>query len=149
MYAACTDENAGALVGIYRGTSTEDDYARCVDGIVAMDAKLAGSGKPYVCILVTELRTSTPPPAWRRRMAEANKSLRVQRYYFALVCPSPLLRGVLTAILWITGSRDGHQYAAFATFAEAVTWVEQENDRKYPELHQLLERATGALPRES
>lgn len=149
MFASCSDEDAGAVVGVYSGTTTDDDHARCVSSIEEMDAKLAWRDQPYICILVTELRTPTPPPAWRRRMAESNKNLRVKRYFFALVCPSPLLRGVLTAILWITGSREGHQYAAFATFSEAVAWVEHENDRKYPVLQQLFERATASLPRDS
>jgi len=147
MFVACTDEVAGALVGVYSETTTEEDYARCVESIVGMDAALVGSSRPYVCILVTQHGTPAPPPSWRSRMAEANKSLRARRYYFALVCPSALLRGALTAILWITGSREGHQYSAFATFADAVSWVERQSGSKYPTLQQLYDRAAATLQR--
>jgi hypothetical protein len=145
MFVAYSDETAGALVGVYGETTTEEDYARCVESILGMDAALAGRDRPFVCILVTQRGTPAPPPSWRNRMAEANKSLRAQRYYFALVCPSALLRGALTAILWITGSREGHQYSAFATFADAVSWIERESRDSYPTLQLLYDRAAVSL----
>jgi hypothetical protein len=145
MFVSYSDEIAGALVGVYSDTTTEDDYARCVESIMGMDAALMGSDRPFVCILVTQRGTPAPPPSWRNRMAAANKSLRVPRYYFAAVCPSTLMRGVLTAILWITGSREGHQYSAFSTFADSVSWIERETARRYPTLQELYDRAIVTL----
>jgi hypothetical protein len=146
MFVACTDETAGVMVGMYCGTETDDEgHARCVASVGASDAAAAAKGLASVCIIVTQYDTPPPPPIWRQRMADSNKELRAKHHYFALVCPNPLQRGVLTAILWLTGAPKNHRYAAFATFADAVAWTQHQAERSYPMMNLLYEQAYALL----
>jgi hypothetical protein len=146
MFVACHDEAVGVMIGMYSSGATDDDgHAHCLSSVTRTSNSASLNNVPSVCIIVTNYDTPPPPPMWRRRMAESNKSLRSERHYFALVCPNPLQRGVLTAIMWITGWRKNHHYAAFATFGDAVSWVQRLTDQSYPMMNQLYEVVYGQL----
>jgi 2-keto-4-pentenoate hydratase/2-oxohepta-3-ene-1,7-dioic acid hydratase in catechol pathway len=77
-------------------------------------------------------------------MAETNNALRATEHLLTLVISDALMRGVLTAITWLTRPRPGHQMKPFDTFTSAAEWIRTTTRRPYPE----LERLHAAVERE-
>jgi hypothetical protein len=145
MYASVAAESGSVVVGVYSGPDTDADHARAIASIVAADAAAVANDEPVVVILVTQRDSASPPPIWRKRMADANQNMRAKAYYFALVSPNGLLRGVLTAINWLNDVPSHHHFEAKATFDEAARWIRKETAGSYPMLESLYERAQRAL----
>lgn len=145
MYASKTDEEAGLIVGVYRGVSDDHDYAAAIASIVASDASAASRPLTHACLLVAEGDISPPPPIWRQRMAEANNQLRAERHYFALVSAKLVIRGVFTAVSWLTRKRPGHHLAAFSDVAQASAWLEREAGQTALHVRRLYEQARNEL----
>jgi hypothetical protein len=147
MYASKTDEQTGVIVGVFRGASADQDYAAAVASILASDANAARRSLTHTCLLVVEEDVPPPPPIWRQRMAEANNQLLAERYYFALVSPKLVLRGVFTAVSWLTRKRPGHHLAAFGDIAQASAWLERDSGKTALHLRRLYEQARNELAR--
>jgi hypothetical protein len=145
MYASKTDEQTGLMVGIYRGDSTDEDHAAAVASIVASDANAARRSLTHTCLLVVEDDVPPPPPIWRQRMAEANNQLLAEKYYFALVSAKLVVRGVFTAVNWLTRKRLGHHLAAFADVAQASAWLERDSGTTALHMRRLYEQARNEL----
>jgi hypothetical protein len=127
MYASSADDSAGLLVGVYHGAVIRaEDYERAIASILACDANAVRRGLVSTAVMVTDAHTPSPPPIWRQRMAQANNSLCAERYYFAFVSPSLLIRGVFTAVLWLTRGRARHHLVAFAELAQASNWLQAQ-----------------------
>jgi hypothetical protein len=142
MYTSSADENVGLLVGVFRGAVIpEADYARAIASIARSDTNAVRRSLVNTCVLVTDVDAPSPPPIWRQRMAKANNSLVAERYYFALVSPSLMIRGVFTAVTWLTRSRPGHQLAAFPDLAHASVWLEAHTDHTALSIRRLYELA--------
>ncbi|HWA72098.1 MAG TPA: hypothetical protein VG937_07190 [Polyangiaceae bacterium] len=149
MYACAVDEDSTTLVGAYAGQLQRDeDYERCIESILNSDGLAADRSQTHVCVLVTTADVARPPPIWRRRMADANNALRAEEYYFALVAPSVLVRGVFTAINWLTRPRAGYHLAAFEHFSQAADWVRVQTGKPYPQLERLYATARTKLAEE-
>jgi hypothetical protein len=145
MFSACGDQQAGVLVGVYAGhVDTAEDYQACLRAIVDADAAAVRGHVPFACLLVTGTETSAPPPRWRQRMATTNSEVLSPTYYFALVSPSLVIRGVFTAVQWLTRLREGHQHAVFPTFEAASRWIRDNAKRDYPQLESLYARARSS-----
>lgn len=145
MYASKRDESVGLIVGVYRGASDDRDYAEAIASILASDASAARRSLTHTCVLVVEGEFPPPPPVWRQRMADANNQLVTERYYFALVSPKLVFRGVFTAVTWLTRKRPGHHMAAFADVAQASAWLEREAGQTALQVRRLYEQAQDEL----
>jgi hypothetical protein len=145
MYASKTDEDAGLIVGVYRGACDERDYAEAIASIVASDASAASRSLTHACMLVIEGDMAPPPPVWRQRMAEANNQLLAERYHFALVSPKLVFRGVFTAVNWLTRKRPGHHLAAFPDVAQASDWLARDAGQSALHVRRLYEHARNEL----
>ena len=147
MFFSAFDEDSATLVGKYDGrVQTDADYERCLQAIRTTDACAVARGVPNICILVVSREVPRPPPVWRTRMAETNNAHRATKHRLALVMSDTLMRGVLTAINWLTRPRPGHQIKPFDTFASAAQWVRASTGKPYPELERLyatVERETA------
>lgn len=141
MYSSSRDESAGLLVGVYRGAVRDEDYARAITSILACDAGAVARGLVSTAVMVTDADTPSPPPLWRQRMAKANNDLLAERYYFAFVSPKLLIRGVFTAVLWLTRGRRGHHLVAFSDLAQASQWVQAHTGHTPTAIRSLYERA--------
>lgn len=149
MYVSAADEDPTTLVGIYQGRAQHDaDYERCIQSIIDADALATARARRFVCMLLIGDEVQRPPPLWRRRMADANNALRAREYYFALVSPSMLIRGVFTAINWLTKPRPGYHAAPFEHFAQAAEWIRKQTGEPYPRLESLQASARAALAAE-
>lgn len=146
MYASSSDSHHSLVVGVYGGSSIADeDYERCLASIVSSDAAAASRGTPHVCVLVTDHQTPPPPPVWRQRMAQANNGMRSTHHHFAFVSPNVLVRGVFTAVVWLTRARPGHHRSAFSSFPDAASWIRANTGQPYPTLEACFESARRAL----
>jgi hypothetical protein len=81
-------------------------------------------------------------------MSDANRAMRTKEYYFVLVSPNSLLRGVLTAINWLSDVPSHHHFNSTRTFEEAVRWIRKETGGSYAMLETLYERAQGEVSRD-
>jgi hypothetical protein len=145
MYTFCRDDAMGAMVGVYSGTSnTEADWVRSIESFELADERALMMGVPLVCILVADRETPGPPAIWRKRMAVGQESIRAPLYYFAFVAPNAFIRGVYTAINWMTKSPSGHRSIAVPTFANAATWIRKNAAQAYPTLEALHDEARSA-----
>jgi hypothetical protein len=129
--------------GVYSGTSNTDaDWVRCIESLALTDERAVSMGVPLACILVADAETPRPPAVWRKRMAVGQESIRSPEFYFAFVAPNAFIRGVYTAINWMTKSGPpGHKSIAVPTFANAATWVRKNAAKAYPTLEALYDEA--------
>jgi hypothetical protein len=133
MYTFCDNEALGLIVGVYSGGVTADaDYMRCIESIASADKAAVRAGVPLACVLVTDENTRQPSVLWRKRMADANNAIESERYYFALVTSSFLIRGVMTAIGWLVRPRPHHETGAFDSLESAGAWLQSKTGRHYP-----------------
>lgn len=83
------------------------------------------------CVIVMNLTGAKPDASRRRRVAELMDSRRelVQTYVdaAALVVPSALQRGVLTAVRWLNPHPYDLDWDTFSTEGAAVRWLERRN----------------------
>jgi hypothetical protein len=143
MYAFRADDEMAATVGVFTGSSdTDADWALSIESVRAMDDVALAQRAPLVCIMVVGPESPRPPPLWRKRMAEGQNAVRSPFYYFALVAPSALIRGVFTAINWMVKPKFiAHRARATSTFAEATHWVRHSTGTAYPSLERLYGEA--------
>jgi hypothetical protein len=142
MFGFAMDKPQGLYVGVYSGSEVPDgDYERCLASMQELDVAGVGLQQGILAVLVTDPDCPRVPPAWRKRMAEFNNDVKSRLYCLALVTTSPLIRGVLTAINWLSPPKAGHQLVAQATFEQARRWSETVRGVPLPRLNDLLSEA--------
>jgi len=149
LYAYAVAKETGLYVGIYTGDIKDDDYARCVSSMTEFEREVRNLPDGFAAILVTDPGVEAVPASWRKRMAQFNDSVQARQYLLAIVTPSSVVRGILTAINWLSPARPGHVRKAHETFGEGQAWLEKHRGRPLPQLIELygLARAKVALPR--
>jgi hypothetical protein len=104
------------------------DYERVLAAFERLARESAPTDALCTNVVVVDRDHDLPDARWRRRIAEAEKKCR--RLRMALVTESAMARGVITAIQWLTGSRDTLQRSTHATLAEASLALEREAGRQ-------------------
>jgi hypothetical protein len=96
--------------------------------LVAAVAELDRDGhadKQAVAFLLDLAPSVEAPDAyWRRRFAEQRKASVAPRVFNAIITTSRLLRGVLTAMNWISPEAPHVKSVHHATWDEAAAWIE-------------------------
>ncbi|MEY2933613.1 MAG: hypothetical protein RL033_4362, partial [Pseudomonadota bacterium] len=64
-----------------------------------------------------------------------------ERYYFAFVSPNLLIRGVFTAVMWLTRGRPGHHLVAFSDVAQASLWLQAQTGHTPLAIRRLYDQA--------
>lgn len=145
MYSGATDSITGFIVSILSTTPTynEDaDYGRLLDDINKQQQKQPPP-EGFIHILVTTAQWPQPNAVWRKRFAEAREK-QLHPVHFALVSPSPIVRGVVTAVSWVAPPKTGSS-TAWGSFGEAMTAMEQRFKRRLPILQKLYDDASARL----
>ena len=145
MFSYAMAKEKGLYVGIYTGVVGDEDYAQCLSSMTEFERAVRGQPDGLVAILVTDPGVEAVPPAWRKRMASFNDNVQASRFLLSIVTPSSLIRGILTAINWLSPARQGHQRKAHETFDEARTWIEKTHGRPQPQLVELYHAARSKL----
>jgi len=103
------------------GALSEADMQEMVACIGGLSEGLKARKEAFATVVVV-VETAHPPNATqRRRIAEASR--KVERGYEAVVTPSVLARGVMTAIRWLIPRGKDYRQETFATFEEARAWL--------------------------
>lgn len=127
MYANAIDEGSGALVGLFCGPDiSTEQYELSLSEMHRADLLAAARGVPFAYVAIVENDVQRPPAVWRKRFSDANHSVRSERFYFVMFTSSMLMRGVFTAVKWITPVRAGQHYGVVAYVPEAQRWLERE-----------------------
>jgi hypothetical protein len=115
-------ERKGGIVWAVPPTQATNDE---VDHVLADLSAELRVGAPYV--LVFDLTRSALPNAVQRRKLTAHmrdNDEKIRRWVrgIGVVCPNPLMRGVVTAIFWVAPPPVPHHL--FATCEEASDWAD-------------------------
>lgn len=138
MFTSAFDLAHGAAVWLFTGShNSDEDFERYLTTIRRMADRVEGRDAPAAIQVVDG---GNPPPGakWRKRIAEETENLGAGAL-FALVSPSPLVRGVVTAINWFR--TPPYEVRTFSQFADAVAWIEERRGRRIPAFQQLLAEA--------
>lgn len=141
MYAHASDEATGTLVGVFSGHKVADtQYEQSLVVMNRADLAAAKSGAPFIYVVVVDDDVPRPPAVWRKRFSDANYGVKSERFFFVMVTTSMLMRGVYTAVNWVTEKRTGHEYGVVSSIEDAERWL-QWRGASAPELVQLEQRA--------
>jgi hypothetical protein len=144
MYANAIDDDSCALLGVFSGPGiSTEQYELSLSEMHRADLLAAARGVPFVYVAIVENDVQRPPAVWRKRFSDANHSVRCERFYFVMVTSSMLMRGVFTAVNWITPARAGQHYGVVASVPEAQRWLAREGANP-PDLLLLEARARSA-----
>src|SRR5579864_3664497 len=103
MFSLTYDATRRLLVGFAAPGARKDAvYQRVLDAIHELDREGKAAGRPIAFMLVVDADSQRPPPMWRKRLAEQRRALTSPRVLMAIVSPSALTRGVMTAMNWVS-----------------------------------------------
>ncbi len=145
MFEYATSKDTGLYVGIYSGDVRDEDYARCVNSMTEFERTIRRHPEGLAAILITDPGVEAVPASWRKRMAQFNDSVQAKQYLLAIVTPSSVVRGILTAINWLSLAKQGHARKAYETFADACGWIEKTRGRSEPQLDELYRAARAKV----
>lgn len=144
MFTFSFDKNAGLMVGWLTTRpyfNEEEDYAVLIDCIDRFQSS-GKPGDPFKIILMVDPEVPMPNATWRKQFAKT----RTKTYFpflFVTVTKSPLLRGVLTMVNWVSPPPTGSGTNSVETFDEAVQWLEDQTKRKLGSAKKLLEEVSS------
>jgi hypothetical protein len=151
MFSLNYDAVHHLLVGFAApGTRTDADYERTLAAIQKLDRYGKLANKPVAFVLVVDADSQRPPANWRRRLAEQRRELTSPKVLMAIVSPSTLTRGVMTAMNWVSPPPAHVQMVNHATIGEAAAWVERQQGTPRTTVQRMFEEArAGTAPARS
>jgi hypothetical protein len=143
MYNYALDKFTGTMVGVLSTKPSWNesvDYAKLIESILVL-----GKTPPLLgeLVFVFEVMPDCPQPSalWRQKFGETRKQLQ-HPMIFILISSSALIRGVATAVNWISPPKQGYA-GACANVQEAVATIEKRLKREVPNLSRLYAQAAG------
>ena len=127
MFASASDDNTGTVLGVFSGAVVSDaHYEKSLTDMLRMDKHAAGSGMALTYVCVVDSQVPRPPAVWRKRFSDANFGVKAERFYFVMVTNSMMIRGVYTAVNWVTPKRNGQHYGVVGSIDDAQRWLEAQ-----------------------
>ena len=142
LFTYAYDEQLGACLFLFSGKSNTDaDFDRYLAAIDQLIERTRGRTDLAAMIVVDD---GNPPPnaKYRQLMSQRVKGDDLKLVQ-VLVTSSPIIRGVMTVMTWVTKSRF-EATTVCATFDEAITWVEARRGPRRTAFNLLLRRARRA-----
>jgi len=141
MLSFAYSRSAGILLSFWSGSNnSDDDYERLLGAWARADDEGLRRFDGVVHVVVVSAENPLPDARQRRRLADFQSRLRAQQTYIALVTKSPVVRGVITAIQWI--SRPANvETDAYGTLDAAVRWLEHRRGGDMSVVPTLLREA--------
>lgn len=125
MYRSACDSTSGVGVAILGDSKNVDPvYEAAIKDIVEWNRSAGEAQRPSICVLFVHRGAPLPSPLWRKRFSEVNQCLAHRPHYMFFVTESAPMRGAFTAVVWLSGTRDGHTFKALASAAEVDAWLE-------------------------
>jgi hypothetical protein len=146
MYESACDEDSVSVVGVYSAAEqTDADYEHALRDSCEMDLIATERGLTFIHAVVVDADVGAPPAVWRKRFAETTEHMQAPSYIFAFITPSPLHRGVFTAVSWLGRTRPSYSLVAYKNFDAAAAAIRERAGEPYPRLEGLYNRARKAL----
>jgi hypothetical protein len=120
------------------------DYAHLVATFDRLGADACRRCLPGIMVIVADRDSNVPSATWRQRIAESHKRWH-RPLRIALVTDSAIIRGVSTALRWMSGSRSTMTRSTHSVLAEAVDVLERETGRRLPRIQELHDSVRGAM----
>lgn len=137
MFGQALDMPRAVVLWFFSGTSSDRDLEEYLLAIATMDAMGATFQRP-VAVQYHDPNCTPPTAPWRKRIADASTAIKSQAL-FCLVSPSPLIRGVVTAINWLRPP--SFEFTTCATIEDAADWIADRRGYAGGNLQALLAEA--------
>jgi hypothetical protein len=99
-----------------------------------------GRTSKHAVAFILDLSPGVEPPDahWRRRFAEQRKNMGAPRVFIAIITTSKVLRGVLTAMNWISPELPHVKTVHHSTFEDAANWVQLVQGTPVPQIRSVF-----------
>jgi hypothetical protein len=125
MIAIAYEPSLHVLCARSSGPQVSAENEKLVTALAELDRN-GRTAKHVVAFILDLVPGAEPPDAyWRRRFAEQRKGLEAPGVFIAIVTASRVMRGVLTAMNWISPEGPHVKTVLHATWEEAAAWVER------------------------
>jgi hypothetical protein len=143
VLAARLDRTFGICVWYFGVTSNSDaDFERYVESFARADEIGAAISFPSCGLLYVEPENPMPNAKWRKRIAEASRVLK-SKPSIVFASPSPLVRGIVTAINWLRPPPFAFQVTSSLDLG--IAWLEERRGAKLPRIAELLEECRAEI----
>jgi hypothetical protein len=124
MIEIAYDPSAYLLCAIAAGARTNAENEKLVHAIEELDRH--GVAHDHSVAVALELAPGSEPldAHWRRRLALQRQGMKAPRVFHSIITTSKVLRGVLTAMNWISPAPPHVKSVHHATREEAAAWLE-------------------------
>jgi len=119
MYLHAIDASSAVLLGIYAGRKLPQDIEDYAASVARVDAIAHAQGRGALIVIVPDREYPSPNSSDRLRFAFSKDSARSAPTLLILVTRSPLLRGVMTAVNWLSPPTERWHATACASFLDA------------------------------
>jgi hypothetical protein len=125
MIAIAYEASLHVLCARSSGPQVYAENEKLVTALAELDRN--GRAAKHIIAFILDLTPGVEPPDayWRRRFAEQRKGLEAPGVFISIVTTSRVLRGVLTAMNWISPEGPHVKSVHHATWEEAAAWVER------------------------
>jgi hypothetical protein len=120
MYTHAIDETHAVLLGVYSGAKEAGDVGRCVESMQRTDRIALGQKRGALFVVIPDPGYPSPNSQDRRRFAALKESCCAGPSLFVLVTRSSLLRGVITAVSWLSPNNERWRAVTCESFFEAT-----------------------------
>lgn len=146
MLEVAYDQSAVALVARISGTVSDEELMQFGDALVKVDAAALELKRTPVTILIVIMSGAPPSADQRRLMSELWRPMKAPLHVFALVSTSPIARGVLKVVQWLSPPGARRREAIHGSFEDAATWAEKERREPIPALRLLGQQLDRSAP---
>jgi hypothetical protein len=106
------------------GRQVAADNEKLIAAVAELDRDGQADKRAIAFLIDLAPDAEAPDAYWRRRFAEQRRASAAPRVFNAIVTTSRLLRGVLTAMNWVSPEAPHIKSVHFATWDEAASWIE-------------------------
>jgi hypothetical protein len=128
------------------GGQVPADNERLIAAVAQLDRDGQADRQAVAFLLDLAPDAEAPDAYWRRRFAEQRKAAAAPRVFNAVVTTSRLLRGVLTAMNWVSPEPAHVKSVHHATWDEAAAWIELVQGTPVGATRSLFGRVERAAP---
>jgi hypothetical protein len=144
MIATAYDPTTSSLVVLDSLPKSDDaDYERAVAAVAKLAEESNAAGQLATFLMIVDDGAQAPSADWRRRFADAELAFRKLDMVF--VTRSAIARGVITAVRWLAGPRDGVWHQTQETVPGAIALLEKRRGARLPHLTALHEDCRRSL----
>lgn len=116
-------------------TDTDTDYGAHVANLSAAVERTESHAQRLLVVIIQDPGYPAPDAQWRKTIAKMTSADNFAPIV-AFVTANPLIRGVLTAIAWL--SKPKYEQTVLSAVPDAVDWLEQKRGRPAPRLRELV-----------